>query len=89
MFEAFKIKAFNLSSLVSSCSKLRSDVEPTAIVPSKCGIKCKVSAKSCAEFGFSNLNNAACPFTPFPKLFSSFLEILQRSWTPVAQTTLP
>ena len=73
MFEAFKIKAFKLSSLVSSCSKLRSDVEPTATVPSKCGIKCKVSAKSCAEFDFVNLNNAACPFTPFPKLFPNFL----------------
>ena len=29
MFVAFKIKAFKLSSLVSPCSKLRSDVEPT------------------------------------------------------------
>ena len=89
MFEAFKIKAFKLSSLVSSCSKLRSDVEPTATVPSKCGIKCKVSAKSCAEFDFVNLNNAACPFTQFPKLFPNFFDILLRSWTPVAQTTLP
>ena len=79
MFEAFKIKAFKLSSLVFSCSKLRSDVEPIATVSSKCGIKCRVSAKSCTEFGFVNLNNAACPFTPFPKFFSNFIDILLRS----------
>ena len=73
MCEAFKIKAFNLSSLVSPCSKLRSDVEPTATVPSKCGIKCKVSAKSCAEFDFVNLNNAACPLLHFQNYFLIFL----------------
>ena len=45
IFVAFKIKAFKLSSLVSSCSKLRSDVEPTAMVLSKCGINVKFPQK--------------------------------------------
>ena len=67
MFEAFKIKSFKLPSLVSSRSKLRSDVEPTAMVPSKCGIKCKVSAKSCAEFDFFSLL-----FSSFDKFFFVF-----------------
>ena len=81
---ARSIRLSSLASVAVGSDQSRSDVEPSATVPSSCGTRCSPSANNCGRDRASWAKSAACPFSPAPSPGTSVNPV----W-PVAHRTGP